>query len=493
MPTPRDEPVDPIPARPIPGSYWLLPGQLLVGEHPGSQSRAAAMDRLRQFLVAGVTCFIDLTEEREFPPYEALLPFETPEGQRVEYLREPIPDHGVPQSTESMSRVIGMIDAALEAGHVVYLHCRAGVGRSATVAGCWLASRPGSAIDPIDELQRCWQQCAKSRTWPEIPETDEQVDYVRDWSAKGTGHAPRDPGGQPGLLERARGALLGLAAGDARGSGLGAGPDASGGWTQHTALALCLAESLLECGQFEARDQVERYVRWQREGRPSATGRPPAVTPDVAKALANYLWRGQAMAGSHDPRDRSTAALPRAISAVLFSLRDPALAVHLAGECARTTHQSPFVIDACRYYGAMLVGALSGVAPRSVLEGLYEPVAGLWTLRPLKPAVAAMARASEPSRPDPPARKTDAPDVMLAVARARAAVRNAADFDDALKRACDSAVEPGLETALAGTLMGALHGAAAIPASCLADIAHRDLIESLATRLCDAGMAGATT
>jgi hypothetical protein len=54
-------------------------------------------------------------------------------------------------------------------------------------------------------------------------------------------------------------------------------------------------------------------------------------------------------------------------------------------------------------------------------------------------------------------------------------------------------VEPGLETALAGTLMGALHGAAAIPASCLADIAHRDLIESLATRLCDAGMAGATT
>lgn len=492
MSTPRDEPVDPIPARPIPGSYWLLAGQLLVGEHPGSQSRAAAMDRLRQFLQAGVTCFIDLTEERELPSYEELLPFETLEGQRVEYLREPIPDHGVPESSESMSRAIGMIDAALEAGHVVYLHCRAGVGRSATVAGCWLASRSGSHVDPIDELQRCWQQCAKSRTWPEIPETEEQVDYVRDWSARGPGRVSRDAGGRQGLLDRARGALLGLAAGDARGSGVGAGPDASGGWTQHTALALCLAESLLECGQFEARDQVERYVRWQREGQPSATGRPPAVTPDVAKALANYLWRGQAMAGSHDPRDRSTAALPRAISAVLFSPRDPAAAVHLAGECARTTHQSPIVIDTCRYYGAMLSGALNGVAPRSVLEGLYEPVAGLWVRRPLKPAVAAMARAGDPPRPDPSARKTDAPDVVLAVARARAAVRDAADFDDALKRACDSAVEPGLEAALAGTLMGALHGAVVIPPSRLAGIAHRDVLESLATRLCEAGMAGAT-
>jgi ADP-ribosylglycohydrolase len=451
------------------------------------------MDRLRQFLQTGVTCFIDLTDEHELPSYEALLPFETPEGQRVEYLREPIPDHGVPESGEAMSRVIGMIDAALEAGHVVYLHCRAGIGRSATVAGCWLAGRPGNHVDPLDELQRCWQQCAKSRTWPEIPETEEQVDYVRDWWDRVRGRVPRDAGGHHGLLERARGALLGLAAGDAFGSSAGAVPDAPGGWTQHTALALCLAESLLDCGQFEARDQVERYLRWQREGRPSATGRPPTVTPDVAKALANYLWRGQAMAGSHDPRDRSTAALPRTISAVLFSLRDPAMAVQLAGECARTTHQSPFVVDACRYYGAMLVGAVRGAEPRSLLEGLYEPVAGLWAKRPLKPAVAAMASAIEPASPDHSARKTDAPDVLLAVARARGAVRNAADFNDALKRASDSAVERGLETALAGTLMGAMHGAAAIPASRLAGVAHRDVIELLATRLCEAGMEGTKT
>ena len=82
--------------RPIDAAYWVVPGRLLVGEHPGSRSRAQSMERLRRFLEAGITCFIDLTEPDESPAYEMLLPFETPSGRRVEYLREPIPDHGVP-------------------------------------------------------------------------------------------------------------------------------------------------------------------------------------------------------------------------------------------------------------------------------------------------------------------------------------------------------------------------------------------------------------
>ena len=471
----------PIPL-PIPATYWLVPGRLLVGEYPGSQSRADAMERLRRFLQAGVTCFVDLTEPRELPSYEALLPFETPDGRRVEYLREPIADHGVPADRETMQRAIAMLDNALAAGHVVYLHCRAGIGRSATVAGCWLASRSARTSDALDELQRCWRQSAKSREWDEVPETAEQVAYIRGWTAA---HASpiSESGSAISLADRARGALLGLAAGDAFGAEQATGSAALRNWTQHTSLALCLAESLLDCGRSDARDQIERYLRWQRDGHLSATGSPSAVTPDVAKALANYQWRGLAMAGSHDPRDRSTAALPRVVAAVLFSLPDPAAAVRLAGECARTTHQSPFVIDACRYYGAMLVGAVRGATPRAVLEGLYEPSEGFWTGRPLKPAVAAIARATESLRPDAASNSGVAPDAMLAIARVRAAVAAAAGFDDALKRARDGAVEPGLEAALAGTLMGALYGAAVIPRERSARIARLELVDSFAARL----------
>ena len=48
-------PTETLPPRPLPATYWVVPGRLLVGEHPGSQSRADAMERLRRFLSAGVT------------------------------------------------------------------------------------------------------------------------------------------------------------------------------------------------------------------------------------------------------------------------------------------------------------------------------------------------------------------------------------------------------------------------------------------------------
>jgi ADP-ribosylglycohydrolase len=487
MAVPSDEPSDWTLPRPIPETYWLVPGRLLVGEYPGSQSRAEAMERLRRFLVGGITCFVDLTEPHELPSYEALLPFATPAGRRVEYLREPIPDHGVPASRESMARVLAMLDEALEADHVVYLHCRAGVGRSATVAGCWLASRPGRPADALEELQRRWQQSAKSNAWAQIPETEEQAAFVRHWVATSPVRSPGLTVGRSDQRERVRGALLGLAVGDAAGANRGSGGATAGQWTQHTALALCLAESLLECGRFDARDQVGRYLRWQREGHLSATGRPSTATADVARALAAYQWRRQPLAGSHDPRDRSTASLPRVVAAVSYAMADPAAAVSLAGESARTTHQSPFVIDACRYYGAMLVGALRGDLSRNVLVGLYEPAPQLWAARPLKPMVASMARSSAPPAPDASAKKAPAPDVVLAVARARAAVANAADFEDALLRAHADSVEPALDAALAGALLGSMYGARAIPRERVAGLARLDLLESLAARLGAAG------
>ncbi len=185
-------PLDRTDPRPLESTYWVVPGRLLVGEHPGSRSRAQSMERLRRFLEAGVTCFIDLTEPGEAPAYEMLLPFETPAGQRVEYLREPIMDHGVPADRETMGRILAMLDGALDAGHRVYLHCRAGIGRSATVAGCWLAERNATGgAGALDELAGAWQQAAQARYWPSVPETPEQAEFVRSWQAMPARRPPR--------------------------------------------------------------------------------------------------------------------------------------------------------------------------------------------------------------------------------------------------------------------------------------------------------------
>ncbi len=92
------------------------------------------------------------------------------------------------------------------------------------------------------------------------------------------------------LIERYRGALLGLAAADALGTTVefkspdefepletivGGGPFGlrPGEWTDDTSMALCLAESLIEKGGFDAVDQMERYCRWWKEGHLPSTGR----------------------------------------------------------------------------------------------------------------------------------------------------------------------------------------------------------------------------
>jgi len=106
------------------------------------------------------------------------------------------------------------------------------------------------------------------------------------------------------LQERYCGALLGLAAGDAVGTTVefkspgsfapvtdmvGGGPFdlRPGQWTDDTSMALCLAESLVATGSFDPTDQLERYLRWYRDGYLSSTG----ACFDIGNATAAALGR----------------------------------------------------------------------------------------------------------------------------------------------------------------------------------------------------------
>ena len=471
--------------RPIDTTYWVVPGRFLVGEHPGSRSRARSMDRLRRFLEAGITCFIDLTELDESPGYDRHLPFESPSGRRIDYLRQPIPDHGVPADRATMDRILAMLDDALGSGHGVYLHCRAGIGRSAMVAGCWLAERnPGGGEAALIELGDYWQQCRQSRSWPQVPETSEQEDFVRTWrSLRGAVQGvARSSGPVRGLAleQRVRGGWFGLALGDALGatSAAEAVKSSSLAWTQPTALALCLAESLDALGRSDARDQIERYWRWFKDGHLSATGHPGEThaSPDVAKALATFRWRGLPVAGSHDPKDAAATSLPRVLAAALFAGADPAAAIALAAECSRTTHQSPLILDSCRAYSAMLLCALRGQPAQDWLQAVPEPVPGCWAARPLRKDVRA-AVATGPSVED--AKVTGGPiDVLQALALARRIVGDAQDFNAAIAEAkrCvrdDAALVGGL----VGTMFGLRHGIDALPAAAIGRLAGRQHLD----------------
>ena len=51
------------PDRPIPNSYWVLPGRFAAGEYPGARYRDAAAAKLQSLLRAGIDHFVDLTEQ----------------------------------------------------------------------------------------------------------------------------------------------------------------------------------------------------------------------------------------------------------------------------------------------------------------------------------------------------------------------------------------------------------------------------------------------
>lgn len=141
--------------------------------------------------------------------------------------------------------------------------------------------------------------------------------------------------GNDSLEDRAIGALLGLAVGDAVGTTLefrardsyepltdmvGGGPFGlqPGQWTDDTSMALCLADSLLEKGMLDQTDLMERFVRWWRHGENASTGRCFDIETTTANALAKFEATGNPVAGSIDPRSAGNGSIMRLAPVAIF-------------------------------------------------------------------------------------------------------------------------------------------------------------------------------
>jgi ADP-ribosylglycohydrolase len=496
---------------PLPNTYWALPGLLLAGEHPSGLTPETTRQRLSTLLACGIECFLDLTHPAEIDSYDQALPFQ------VEYLRKPIRDHGLPEKREHMMEILDCLHDALGSGRPAYVHCRAGIGRTGMVVGCLLVERGLTGEQALEELARLWQQSERSKLWPSVPETDAQANYVRRWKPRklnfslaapaapplgvfrprpeAPAEAPSDPLLEPATLAAARslrerflGALLGLAAGDAVaaatqyrqpgtftpvGDLIGGGPFElpRGGWSDDTAMALCLADSLLATEGFDARDQVERYKRWQREGYLSATAQCLGITASTARALAVADWRRQLFSGSHVPQQLDPEPLSRVAPVVMYFFAAVEEAVQLASEAARTTCQAPAVLGACRDLARALFLALSG-QPKSRILAAVSAETGA---RAAPRSSATRIRQKEKARGNLT--------VTHALGIAVEAFATTGNFRDAVLQAANHGGNSDVAAAACGQLAGAHYGAAAIPASWRDCLLQRALIESYADRL----------
>ena len=168
--------------RPFANCYWVTPGRLLAGEYPSAFTATAARRKVHRLLDAGVTFFLDLTHPDDpLEPYTQFIEATTEEGSLpIVYRRLAIPDRSVP-SVAQMTQTLDVIDEAIAAGHVVYVHCWGGVGRTGTVVGCHLVRHGNSGEAALAELARLWQTVEKRDRFPQSPETPAQMAMVRDW------------------------------------------------------------------------------------------------------------------------------------------------------------------------------------------------------------------------------------------------------------------------------------------------------------------------
>jgi ADP-ribosyl-[dinitrogen reductase] hydrolase len=297
------------------------------------------------------------------------------------------------------------------------------------------------------------------------------------------------------ISDRYLGAVLGLAAGDALGTTLefrppgsfepisdivGGGPFGleAGQWTDDTSMALCLAASLVETGRFDPVDQLRRYVKWWTEGYMSSTGSCFDIGTTTRAALARFQRTEEAYCGSTDPRAAGNGSLMRLAPVPLAFAADPARAVALAADSSRTTHAAAEAVDACRYYAALLVGALGGATKSDLLAPRFDLGLGLWDAAPLAEGVDAVAAGSFLVKAPPRIRGTGY--VVAALEAALWAFASSESFEEGALLAVNLGDDADTTGAIYGQLAGAFYGVEAVPARWRDRLARRDLLESLA-------------
>ena len=299
------------------------------------------------------------------------------------------------------------------------------------------------------------------------------------------------------FLSRARGALVGLAVGDALGTtnefkvagtftpstdmvGGGVFDLEPGQWTDDTSMALCLADSLLAQGRYDSFDVMERYDRWRKDGYRSSTG----TCFDIGNQVMRSLWDFEVNQRVPRTAQRTTSAGNGAIMRLApvviagFEHREIREIVATAGLSARETHYSVEAEAATEVFAALLVGALLGWAPEHIIN------VGWASTGPAFDEMAARVISTDPAERAAWEKDTSG----YIVHGLRLAVHGLLDFgsfDEAVLAIANLGGDADTNAAIYGQLGGAHFGVEAIPASWRSTLYQGEEIDELARALVD--------
>ncbi len=406
--------------------------------------------------------------------------------RHMEWMHAPIPD-GCPPGRDFEDAWVVAGEAMrdrLRLGFDVLIHCKGGLGRAGTVAArllVELGAPPDEAIRRVRDARS-----------PDAIETAEQEAHVAQRSVRTPSMPSRTPAG---IRDRALGAFLGLAIGDAVGTTLeftardaqprledmtGGGPFGLplGAWTDDTAMAFALADSLAATGTLDCRDLMDRFTQWWRNGEYSCTGTCFDIGNATCEALDRYSRTGDPIAGSTDPRTAGNGSLMRLAPVAVRFWNDRTRLIDTAADQSRTTHGAEEAVDACRAFAELLADAIAG-----------SPRVALLAPRPFEgaPAIANLVAGSWRGRRRDAIRSSGY--VVHTLEAALWSVARTGDFRSAVLLAANLADDADTVAAVTGQLAGALYGLSGIPEHWLDRVAWKDRLLETAKRLLPASPA----
>jgi ADP-ribosyl-[dinitrogen reductase] hydrolase len=237
-------------------------------------------------------------------------------------------------------------------------------------------------------------------------------------------------------------------------------------------MALCLADSLLACGEFDETDLMRRFVGWQEEGENSHNGMCFDIGITTANALYRFRSTGNPIAGSTDRRSAGNGSLMRLLPVAIRWHRNKDQAVAAARRQSLTTHGASEAVDACAYYAELIVDAIAGTDAASLLSP--RSFAG-------EPAIQDIAQGGWRGKGRDEISSSGY--VVHTLEAALWSIGQTESFEAAILMAANLADDADSVAAVTGQLAGAIWGASAIPAHWTGKLAWHDKICDLAEGL----------
>ncbi len=290
--------------------------------------------------------------------------------------------------------------------------------------------------------------------------------------------------------DKAIGALVGLAVGDAVGTTLeftprdrhtvtdmvGGGPFRlkPGEWTDDTSMALCLAETLLEKKYADSVVFRDKLLKWYRQGYNSVNGVCFDIGNTTRYALEQYALHGERWFGNTAPEAAGNAPIIRLAPVPIYFRNNFAMAFYHAKKQSKATHGAIEAISASHYLSYLLILLING-HPK---EKVFSP-----HTMPLEPRVLIINAGEYKQKTRDQIRSSGY--VIDTLEAAMWAVWNTDNFRDAILLAANLADDADSVAATAGQLAGALYGWSGIPQEWKDKLVQHDRIAAMAGELFD--------